>query len=154
MGRMKRSAFGISLSLLIVWCSSGYADNPRAKINYQLNCQGCHTPDGSGHSGRNIPTLTNFIGKFLSVEGGREFLIQVPGAAQSPLNHQELAELTNWMIREFDPASAAQGFVPYNAEEVKALRKTKVLDFSGVRKALVERISVSEQKSQPSTSLN
>lgn len=132
--------------LLVVWLSiltvlSASADDRRAKLNYQLHCQGCHTGDGSGHPGRQIPTLTNYMGKFLTVEGGREFLIQVPGAAQSQLDDAELAELTNWMLKSFDPESVQKGFLPYGAEEVGRLRKTMVLDFTGTRTALVAKIA-------------
>ncbi|WP_390616261.1 c-type cytochrome [Maricurvus nonylphenolicus] len=133
--------------LLVIWLSvltavTVYADDRRAKVNYQLHCQGCHTGDGSGHPGRQIPTLTNYMGKFLTVEGGREFLIQVPGAAQSQLNDIELAELTNWMLKSFDPETAKKGFEPYSATEVGQLRKSMVLDFTGTREALVKKIEI------------
>jgi len=121
-------------------CLSASADDRRAEINYMLNCQGCHTQDGSGHEGRNIPSLKNYMGKFLKVEGGREFLIQVPGASQSSLSDLELAELTNWMLEQFDPESLAAGFKPYNAEEVKTLRINKIIDFTPARNRLVTQI--------------
>lgn len=130
----------IVLLLSVAAAEFAAADDARAKNNYLLNCQGCHTPDGSGHAGRNIPTLTNYMGKFLGVEGGREFLIQVPGASQSLLNDEELAELTNWMIKSFDPNSVSKSFSPYTASEVHELRKVKVLDFTGTRDALVAKI--------------
>lgn len=129
--------------LAVLLCTNvefSIADEHRAMVNYQLNCQGCHTPDGSGHEGRNIPTLNDYMGKFLRVDGGREFLIQVPGASQSLLNDNQLAELTNWMIKSFDPKSVDSDFVPYTEKEVHQLRKVKVLDFSGTRAALVEKI--------------
>ena len=77
--------------LLVVIGGPVNADDRQARINYMLNCQGCHTPDGSGAPGK-VPSLKNFMGNFVQVEGGREFLIQVPGAAQSTLSDAELAE--------------------------------------------------------------
>ena len=49
-----------------------------AQADYMLNCQGCHLPDGQGFPARNVPPLNNHLGKFLHVDGGREFLVQVP----------------------------------------------------------------------------
>ncbi len=43
----------------------------RARFNYMLNCQGCHSADGSGIG--DIPEMKNFVGNFLRVPGGREF---------------------------------------------------------------------------------
>lgn len=139
-----KTASLIALLLSVAAAHFAVADDARAKNNYLLNCQGCHTPDGSGHVGRNIPTLTNYMGKFLRVEGGREFLIQVPGASQALLNDEELAELTNWMIKSFDPSSVTESFSPYTASEVHELRKVKVLDFTGTRDALVAKIEAAQ----------
>lgn len=132
----------ILAALLMLIGPAAIADEQRAKANYMLNCQGCHTADGSGHQGRNIPTLKNYMGKFLKVEGGREFLIQVPGASQALLSSEQLAELTNWMLREFDPKSLKDNFIPYQTQEVHQLRQHKVIDFTPVRNALVKKIEL------------
>jgi mono/diheme cytochrome c family protein len=87
------------------------ANDQQARVNYMLNCQGCHTPDGSGFPDKGVPSLKGFMGKFLRVSGGREFLIQVPGAAQSTLNSAQLAEMTNWMLTTFDPGSMTADFL-------------------------------------------
>jgi mono/diheme cytochrome c family protein len=117
------------------------ADERRAKVNYMLHCQGCHTPDGSGLSERGVPSLKNFMGKFLKVEGGREFLIQVPGAAQSTLNSEQLAEMTNWMLTSFDPQSVQDGFQRYSAQEVQRLRQYKLVKVTETRANLLNHIN-------------
>ena len=55
--------------------------------NYILNCQGCHLPDASGSPGV-VPRMNDFIGNFLHVDGGREFIVQVPGSANAPPRHR------------------------------------------------------------------
>ncbi len=129
----------VVLALLAVACGWAVADDRAVRNNYMLHCQGCHTPDGSGAAGK-VPSLKGFMGNFLRVEGGREFLIQVPGAAQSALSDAELAELTNWMLRTFSPAEVSGNFRPYDAVEVARLRSYILVDVAGTRAALVDRM--------------
>ena len=56
-------------------------------LDYMLNCQGCHRADGAGTPGT-VPALAGSVGRFLAVRGGREFLVQVPGVAQSILDDE------------------------------------------------------------------
>ena len=44
-----------------------------AALDYALNCQGCHRPDGTGTPGT-VPALAGSVAKFLKVPGGREYL--------------------------------------------------------------------------------
>ncbi len=135
-------AVTIRLLILLSLLANNYtvANDREAQVNYMLNCQGCHTPDGQGSPDKGVPTLKNFMGKFLTVKGGREFLIQVPGASQSTLNSSQLAQMTNWMLKTFDPASINQDFKPYSAEEVAMLRKVKLIKVSETRKRLLKKI--------------
>ncbi len=103
------------------------ADERRARINYMLNCQGCHLPDGEGIEGR-VPQLKDFVGLFLHSEDGRAFLINVSGVASSPLPDGELSELVNWMLVKFSKAELPVPFQPYSASEVSELRKHLELD--------------------------
>jgi len=124
--------------LLIATAQAGAQDlNPeRAQRNYMINCQGCHLPDGSGLAG-SVPSMRNFVGNFLGVKGGREFLIQVPGSANSPLDDAALAELLNWILLNMSPGQIPPGFQPYTADEVSAVRYKKLLDVASVRASLV-----------------
>jgi hypothetical protein len=128
------------MTISILLAGNAAADNQRAQVNYMLNCQGCHTPGGRGFPDKGVPSLMGFMGKFLQVAGGREFLIQVPGAAQSTLNSAQLAEMTNWMLTTFDPDSITEEFSPYSAWEVEMLRAKKLIEVGAVRAALVEEI--------------
>ena len=70
-------------------------------FDYMMNCQGCHLPQGEGFPLRDVPRVKGQLGKFLHVDGGREFLVQVPGSAQSDLNNERLAAVINWMLTTF-----------------------------------------------------
>ena len=110
-----------------------------ARQNYILNCQGCHLPDGNGFQGK-VPRMTNFVGNFLHVEGGREFLVQVPGAANAPINDQELADVMNWLLDNFSREQIPADFKPYSSEEVRQLRKTPMVDINQRRANLLQKM--------------
>ena len=99
---------------------AGVADPSRARINYMLQCQGCHGPNGDGSG--DVPALSNFVGQFLRVPGGREFLVQVPGSANADLNDQELAEVLNWLLVTLSKEQLPTDYAPFNAGEVGELR--------------------------------
>ena len=111
-------------------------------VNYQLQCLGCHLTDGEGSPRNEIPQMTGFVGNFLKVEGGRAFLVQVPGSSQSALNNQQLADLLNWILRDEGIAggSSPEDFRPYTGEEVEAYRNVKIKDLPGLRKSLIDRM--------------
>jgi mono/diheme cytochrome c family protein len=106
-------------------------------VNYLLQCQGCHRPDGGATPGT-VPALDGQVARFLSLPGGREYLVRVPGSAQAPLDDAELAELLNWLVRRFGPAADAERAAPFSAEEVGPLRVRPLTDVAATRRGLVE----------------
>lgn len=113
----------------------------RARIDYMLKCQGCHGPNGTGNE-VNTPPLNGEVARFLYVEGGREFLAQVPGVASVDLKDEQLAEVLNWTLYKFDRQNIPQGFKPYTAEEVGRLRGAPLrLERNEVRARLLSKIN-------------
>ena len=141
----KYAAFGDTLftgfMLLVLLCASTTtgANEILARQNYILNCQGCHLPDGSGSEG-SVPKMNDFVGYFLHVPGGREFIVQVPGAAGAPISDQELADVMNWMLLNFSKNELPDQFVPYEADEIAKLRKEPLIDMHHRREELIARI--------------
>jgi hypothetical protein len=119
---------------------AAFAAPASAQAGYMLACQGCHLEDGRGFPQRGVPSLNGFVGNFLKVPGGREFLVQVPGAAQSELSDERLAEVLNWMLRKFSPAQLPAEFVPYTAAEVGRLRTAPLAEVAPVRARLLQRL--------------
>lgn len=138
---------GIPARFLLICCFSLYAaqascagiDEARARQNYMLNCQGCHLPDGAGYPGK-VPRLKGFLGNFLHVPGGRAFIVQVPGAANSPLSDARLAEVLNWVLEHFSPEQVPADFKPYTGAEVTQLRKHVMVDVQKRRATLITEI--------------
>ena len=130
----------VSLFLLLLSSSAiASANEILARQNYILNCQGCHLPDGSGSAG-NVPKMNDFVGYFLHVPGGREFIVQVPGAAGAPISDQELADVMNWILLNFSKNELPDPFVAYSAEEIGKLRKQPLIDMHQRREELIARI--------------
>jgi len=116
--------------------------------DYALHCRGCHGPDGAGAPGA-APSFRGQLGKFLWVQGGREYLIRVPGTAQSELDDARTAALLNWLLREFSGAEVPGDFVPYAAEEVARHRHDALLDVWAARRALLLSIEQAETPRRP-----
>ena len=116
----------------------GVTDPARAAMNYMLQCQGCHRPDGSG-DGETAPALAGHMGVFTRIAGGRPYLGRVPGVATAPLSDAELAELLNWALWRFDPAHVAADFRPYDAAEIAGLRSRPLrTEAAAVRASLLK----------------
>jgi hypothetical protein len=117
------------------------------EIDYMLQCQGCHLADGSGVPDA-VPSFAG-VGRFLRTSRGREYLIRVPGAAQSPLSDAALAALLDWIVARFDPATAAQGFRPFDAAEVSKWRRPPLSEVAALRRALLAELEGSGAVSAP-----
>lgn len=111
-------------------------------VNYQLQCAGCHLDDGEGSKANDTPRMKGFVGNFLKVEGGREFLVRVPGMSQSALNNAQLADLLNWLLREDGMAGASrpEHYQPYTEEEVAKTRKVSLLNLPEIRAGLIRQM--------------
>src|SRR4030095_6008142 len=59
------------------------------EVNYMIHCMGCHLADGSG-SPPQVPDVRGEMGRLLGADGGREYLVQIPGAATAPVSDGEL----------------------------------------------------------------
>jgi len=133
------------LSLLLTLSASATVqaapeiDHARAQSNYMLNCQGCHLADGSGLPG-SVPSMRGIVGSFLTVPGGRDFLVQVPGSANAPISDAELAELLNWILTTMSADNLSPDFQYYTGEEVAQLRQHTLMDVASVRAGIVAKI--------------
>src|SRR5450631_4465949 len=99
--------------------SPAHAYEPQ--VNYQLQCMGCHLADGSGQAGR-VPSIRRSLVLFSNSREGRDYVIEVPGVAQSPLSDAQTAALLNWLARNLSDLPLPHNFLAYSAAEVQRLR--------------------------------
>lgn len=133
--------------LVLLWCSASLvaASEPaRVVFDYQMNCQGCHTPDGSGAG--SVPTMKDHVGVFLRSQAGREYLVRVPGSATSALDDERLAAVLNWIVEEFAGDSLPTSFTPYSADEVGQLRQRPLNETDKYRQGILHDIASAEAR--------
>jgi mono/diheme cytochrome c family protein len=135
---MRLSGWLLGLAVVVV-AGRGPALAYEPQTNYQLQCMGCHTPDGSGEPGR-VPSIKDTLLPFARNPAGRRFLIQVPGASQSTLSDAELAQLLNWMIQSLSISKPTR-FTRFTEAEVAGLRRTPLVDVQGTRRQLVQSLN-------------
>lgn len=131
----------ICLCFFVVNPQAQTVNEERAHLNYMLLCQGCHLPDARGVEG-NVPRIKDYIGNFLKIEGGREYLVRVPGSANAAINDEQLAELLNWIVMKYAGASLPDNFLPFTVTEVATLRRSPLNEVSRLRAELVKKINM------------
>ena len=104
-----------------------------------LHCMGCHLADGSGGPPA-VPDVRNEMGCLLAVDGGREYLVQIPGAAQAPISDAELAAVVNYMLETFSAGTLPAAFAPLTPEQVARWRDGWLPDVAGTRAALLAKL--------------
>ena len=112
--------------------------NPRSQ--YVLHCAGCHAMDGSGHPDKGVPSMRGALGHFMKLPEGRAFLLQVPGVNNAGLSDEQIASVTNWMVKQFSADTVPSGWAPYTAAEVAAARQVRPVDVAKARADLVARL--------------
>lgn len=112
------------------------ASTGSARATYVLHCGGCHGLDGRGAPERYVPDLRR-IGRFLQVDGGRGFIVQVPGVMGSGLDDTQVAAVTNWLLATLARDSAPPGTPPYSAAEVARWRAQPLVDVALARRRLL-----------------
>jgi len=131
-----RLAHGVAAVVLCcATLSAAHAYQPL--VNYQLRCMGCHLADGSGQPGR-VPSLRRSLLLFSASAAGRNYVVRVPGVAQSPLSDQDTAALLNWMARNLSDLEVPPSFVDYSEGEVHGLRDRPLVRVSAIRARLLK----------------
>jgi len=110
------------------------AASPR--IAYMLDCQGCHGANGQGVPGK-VPDMRRSVAVLAATAAGRRYLVEVPGAAQSPLSNAGLARVLNWIIHHFSAVPVPKGVKPFTSKEVASYRATPLTEVTAVRRRLL-----------------
>ena len=69
---------------------------------------------------------------------GRDYVVRVPGVAQSPLSDQDTAVLLNWMARNLSDLTVPPDFVDYSPAEIHRLRLHPLVQVSAIRARLLK----------------
>jgi hypothetical protein len=132
--RFARLAFLIASTLGI--SLSAHAES--ASNLYLLNCWGCHGSHGEGIKGT-APSLIN-LADFLKANGGRAYIVEVPGVSLSALSDAQIAIVMNWILENMSKNNLPRDFSPYTADEVHRYRATRLAELSKTRRALLDQL--------------
>jgi len=80
-----------------------------------------------------VPPIRLTLAPLLATAAGREYVLRVPGIAQSSLTSHELADVLNWLLRDLSVASKSRVVAPLSASEVARFRDRPWLDVQSAR---------------------
>ncbi|HUA90641.1 MAG TPA: cytochrome c, partial [Steroidobacteraceae bacterium] len=75
--------------------------------DYMLYCMGCHGDQAQGVPGK-IPPLAGALPRYMRTPEGRNYVLRVPGAANSVLSDAQLAAVLNWLATTYAVAGEAR----------------------------------------------
>ena len=124
---MRHVIIKVQRLLCLFLIASGVNAYSSPKVAYILHCGGCHLLDGRGVPPE-VPSLRDELGKLVQIPGGRDYIVRVPGASQAPISDEELAEVLNFVLREFNRETLASDFVALTGPEVAESRRNILAD--------------------------
>src|SRR3954463_1915565 len=131
-------AVAVGAALVALAMSMANAANPAQ--DYALNCMGCHGTEAQGIPGK-VPPLANALSRFMRSPEGRNYVLRVPGAANSALSNEQLAAVLNWLAVTYDSSVSATRPAPFTSTEVAAVRHQPLLSVLATRSAVVHNLA-------------
>lgn len=107
--------------------------------DYMLYCMGCHGAQAQGVPGK-IPPLAGALSLFMRTPEGRDYILRVPGAANSALPDAQLAAVLNWLAGSYG-APGQPPVVPFTVAEVTRVRRTPLADVQARRREVVRALA-------------
>jgi mono/diheme cytochrome c family protein len=104
--------------------------------DYVLYCMGCHGPQAEGVPGK-VPPLAHALGRYMRSPAGRNYVLRVPGAANSVLSDAQLAAVLNWVAQTFDADELSDSVPLFTTEEVTGLRHSPLPSVLATRREVV-----------------
>ena len=132
---MRRRAAALALPALLAalpLCASPAQD-------YLLYCMGCHGAQAQGVPGK-VPPLATSLALFMRSADGRNYLLRVPGAANSALSDTQLAAVLNWLAESYGAPGEPRP-APFTVDEVTEVRHTPLADVQARRREVIRALA-------------
>ena len=84
-----------------------------------------------------VPPIRLTLAPLLATSAGREYVLRVPGIAQSSLSSGELADVLNWVLQDLSAPLSARKIAPVSAAEVERFRHQPLMDVQNARAKLI-----------------
>jgi len=109
--------------------------------DYMLYCMGCHGDQAQGVPGK-IPPLAGALPRYMRTPEGRNYVLRVPGAANSVLSDAQLAAVLNWLATTYAVAGEARP-AAFTPGEVTQARHTPLVNVLATRSEVVRALEAS-----------
>jgi cytochrome c553 len=110
--------------------------------DFMLHCMGCHGANAQGVPGK-VPPLAQSLGEFMRSPAGRNYVLRVPGAANSMLSDERLAAVLNWIAARFSGGEAVAAVRQFTPQEVTAARHFPLVSVQVARRQVVQELAAS-----------
>ena len=107
--------------------------------DYTLYCMGCHGAQAQGVPGK-IPPLAGSVNLFMRTPEGRDYVLRVPGAANSALPDAQLAAVLNWLAQTYG-APGQPPVAPFSVEDVTRVRRAPLADVQARRREVIRALA-------------
>jgi len=112
--------------------------------DYMLYCMGCHGPQAEGVPGK-VPPLAHALGLYMKTPAGRNYVLRVPGAANSALSDSELAAVLNWLAVSYSAGELSSDTPMFTPAEVAKLRHVPLESVLAARREVIGAIAAAGQ---------
>jgi len=136
--RRRLAAGRLTLYLCLAAAASGLsgAADANPAQDYMLFCMGCHGAQAEGVPGK-VPPLAHSLGLFMRTSAGRNYVLRVPGAANSALSDAQLAAVLNWLALKFNVEELTAQVAMFTVAEVTAQRHSPLVSVLATRREVV-----------------
>lgn len=104
--------------------------------DYVLYCMGCHGTQAEGVPGK-VPPLAHALGRYMRTPEGRNYILRVPGAANSVLSDAQLAAVLNWLAQTFNGDELTASVPLFTTAEVTGNRHSPLSSVLATRREVV-----------------
>lgn len=108
--------------------------------DYVLYCMGCHGAEAEGVPGK-VPPLAHALGRYMRTPEGRNYILRVPGAANSVLSDAQLADVLNWLAKTYDGDELPASVPLFSAAEVTRTRHSPLPSVLATRREVVQALA-------------
>jgi hypothetical protein len=132
-----RNRRALAAAAALLTCGTTHASPQQ---DYILYCMGCHGPQAEGVPGK-VPPLAHALGRYMRTPEGRNYILRVPGAANSVLSDAQLAAVLNWLAQTFDGDALTSEVPLFTAAEVTSQRHSPLTSVLATRRDVIRALA-------------
>ena len=106
-----------------------------------LFCMGCHGEAAQGVAGK-VPRLAGNLPLYMRSSAGRNYVLRVPGAANSVLSDERITLVLNWLASTY-PAPGQPPPPPFTVAEVTSARHVPLANVQETRREVLRALAAS-----------